>query len=143
MSNANAALYAAADSGQMPTPPDFSKPSYTCDRGRWSSSIGDSNLMVCTPRAHCSNGRSGSELKPSTDRATQRGAERLRFRPLSGTRGDFPSRRCWRPAQRRAGSGYSGGRSISPKADPLPRQRIGRNWQLFGSRRQAQTTPLG
>jgi hypothetical protein len=34
MSKANAALYPAADSGQMPTPPDFSKPSYVCDRGK-------------------------------------------------------------------------------------------------------------
>jgi len=34
MSRANAALYLAAGRGEMPTPPDFSKPSYACDRGR-------------------------------------------------------------------------------------------------------------
>ena len=34
MSKANAALYLAAGRGVMPTPPDFSKPSHVCDRGR-------------------------------------------------------------------------------------------------------------
>jgi len=34
MFRANAALYRAAAAGQMPTPPDFSKPSYAPDRKR-------------------------------------------------------------------------------------------------------------
>ena len=34
MSAKNAALYMEAARGVMPTPPDFSKPSYACDRGR-------------------------------------------------------------------------------------------------------------
>jgi hypothetical protein len=34
MSRAHAVLYMAAARGIMPTPPDFSKPSYACDRGR-------------------------------------------------------------------------------------------------------------
>ncbi len=34
MSKRTAALYLEAARGVMPTPPDFSKPSYECDRGR-------------------------------------------------------------------------------------------------------------
>ena len=34
MSAKNAALYMRAATGEMPTPPDFSKPSYACDRKR-------------------------------------------------------------------------------------------------------------
>jgi hypothetical protein len=34
MSRANVALYVASARGVMPVPPDFSKPSYDCDRGR-------------------------------------------------------------------------------------------------------------
>jgi len=34
MSRANAALYLAAAAGHMPSPPDFSKPSYAPDRKR-------------------------------------------------------------------------------------------------------------
>ena len=36
MSRATAALYLAAAAGVMPTPPDFSKPSYACERKRLS-----------------------------------------------------------------------------------------------------------
>ena len=87
MSRANAALYMAAAAGQMPTPPDFSKPSYAPDRKRLAE-------LVAMAEAGDAAG-----LRAYGIRVSHTGAQELdRFRHDSRHRGQAPAgigRQAW------------------------------------------------